>query len=64
MIKDSDIWRSAKLMIERLGRDALIRAQERALELGALGDAEGSAAWLRIAEAIEQLECTGPDTFH
>lgn len=55
MIEDRKIRHSAKLMVDRLGENALILAYERAVELEALGDTEGNAAWLRIANAIKLL---------
>jgi hypothetical protein len=38
------------------GEDAPIRAAQRADELLADGDMEGSAVWRRILEAIEELQ--------
>jgi hypothetical protein len=56
MIDDPDIYRAAKLLIDRHGDDADIRAAERADELLDDGDIEGSAVWRRIIEAIEELQ--------
>jgi hypothetical protein len=56
VIEDPDIFRAAKLLIDRHGDDADIRAAERADELLDDGDIEGSAVWRRIIEAIEELQ--------
>jgi hypothetical protein len=42
--------------MEQHGNDAAIRATQRADELLADGDMEGSAVWRRILEAIEELQ--------
>jgi hypothetical protein len=44
VIEDPDIFRAAKLLIDRHGDDADIRAAERADELLDEGDTEGSTA--------------------
>ncbi len=56
MIDDPDIYRAAKLLIDRHGPDAPMRAAQRVDELLADGDMEGSAVWRRILEAIEELQ--------
>lgn len=55
MIEDAKIRHSAQLLVDRLGENALMLAYERAVELEALGDTKGNAAWLRIANAIKLL---------
>ena len=50
-----DIWRAAKLLIERHGDEAPIHAAMRAEELLADSDTDGCATWKRIATAIEGL---------
>ena len=55
MIDETKIRHSAQLMVDRLGEHALMLAYERAAELELLGDSEGKAAWLQIAEAIKSL---------
>ncbi len=60
MIDDIDIYRSAKLLVDRYGDGAAIEAMKRADALAAQGDTEGKVAWLRILEAIEELQSTVP----
>ena len=55
VIDDPDIFRAAQLMIEQHGPEAPLRASMRADQLLAERDAEGSAVWRRILEAIEEL---------
>ncbi len=55
MINDPDIFDAAKLLIDRHGEDAALRAAERADGLLAEGDPDGSGVWHRILEAIEEL---------
>ena len=52
MIDDVDVWRAAALLIKRHGDDAAVVAAQRADELLATGDFEGSAIWKRILEAV------------
>ena len=56
MTDDKDIYRSAKLLIDRHGDDAVIEAAMRADELLEAGDMGGKAVWLRILKAIEELQ--------
>ena len=60
MTTDLDIYRSAKLLIDRHEDTATIEAMKRADALAAQGDAAGNVVWLRILEAIEQLQSTEP----
>jgi len=55
MIDDPDIFRAAKLLADQHGKDAPIRAAQRADKLLAEGDLEGSAVWRRILAAIDEL---------
>lgn len=55
MIDEYKVRESARLMIDRLGENALMFAYERAVELEMFGDTEGNAAWLRIANAIKLI---------
>ena len=54
-MRDVDIYRSAKLLIEQHGQDALIEAAVRANELLDAGDFDGQAVWLQIREAVLEL---------
>lgn len=60
MTTDLDIWRAAKLLIDRHGEKATTEAMKRADALAAQGDTEGKVVWLRILEAIEELQNTAP----
>lgn len=60
MTTDLDIWRAAKLLMYRHGATATIEAMKRADPLAAQGDAAGKVVWLRILEAIEELQSTVP----
>ena len=51
MPTDLDIYRSAKLLVEQHGADALIEAALKADELLDAGDIDGRATWLRIRKA-------------
>ena len=55
MTSDLDIYRSAKLLINQHGADALIEAALRAGELLYAGDFDGQAVWLRIRKAVLEL---------
>ena len=56
MIPDLDIYRAAKLLVDRHGEDASIRAAERADDLLEAGDIEGAVIWRSILAAIEELQ--------
>ncbi len=53
---DLDIYRTANLLIQRLGSTAALEAQVRAEEMQQRGDDDGHAAWLRILRAVEALQ--------
>ena len=55
-MKEADIWRTAKEMIQQYGAEALTRARQRADKLREYGITEGSEEWSRVAEAIAELE--------
>ena len=60
MIDDLDLWRAAKLLVDRYGETAPVEAMKRADALAAEGDTEGKVVWLRILEAIEELQSAVP----
>jgi hypothetical protein len=60
MISEVDIWRSAKLLVDHHGDDAVLRAAQHADELLAAGDIEDRAVWLRILAAVKELHSTKP----
>ena len=55
MKTDLDIFRSAKLLIDQHGADAIIEAALKADELLDAGDFDGQAVWLRIRKAMLEL---------
>jgi len=56
MIADLDIYRAAKLVIDRHGKDAPLYAAARAAVLASEGDDEGAAIWRRITAVVEELQ--------
>jgi hypothetical protein len=56
LTSDLDIYRSANELIKQYGDAADIEAAMRADECLAAGDMEGEAVWLRIVEAVEELQ--------
>jgi len=57
---ERDIWRAAKILIDRYGDDAAVRAAMRADEMLEAGDLDGQRVWKRIAAAIEELTSSDP----
>jgi hypothetical protein len=53
---DIDIWRAAKLMIERHGGDAAAAAATRADAMLKENDLAGVITWKQIVRAIEELQ--------
>jgi hypothetical protein len=51
---DKDVYRSAKLLIDRHGNDAVIEAAMMADKMLKAGDLDGLATWNRILRAIEE----------
>ena len=60
IMDDLDIWRTAKLAIDRYGADAVTHARDRAAALRASGDVPGAAVWRRVEAAIATLQATEP----
>jgi hypothetical protein len=56
LIFDPDIFRGAKLLMDRHGEKAPLRAAERADQLVGAGDMVGATAWRRILKAVEELQ--------
>jgi hypothetical protein len=56
MTDTSDIYRAAKLVIERHGEDAPLYAAARTAVLAGEGDVEGAAVWRQITAAVEELQ--------
>jgi len=55
MIEDIDIYRTANLLIKKHGEGADLHAAEKADEMLASGDMEGSLTWKRILAAINAI---------
>ena len=55
MTGDKDIYRSAKLLIDRHGDDAVIEAAMRADKMLEAGDLDGQAVWKRIMATVDEL---------
>ena len=51
-----DIYRAAKLVIDRHGGEAALNAAARTAVLAGEGDVEGAAVWRQIAAAVEELQ--------
>jgi hypothetical protein len=51
-----DIYRAAKLVIDRHGGDAALYAAARTAVLAGEGDDAGAAIWRRITAAVEELQ--------
>jgi hypothetical protein len=63
-LSDLDIYRAANLLIERHGNDAVVEAG-RVLDLMLdRGDMEGRQVWLRIRNAILQLQAVQAGPSH
>ena len=60
MPDEIDIYRSAKLLIDQHGADAPIFAAQQADACLEAGDLDGKAVWMRVIEAIEELQDQGP----
>ncbi len=62
-IDDIDIYRAAKLLIDKHSDEAAIIAIKHVTKMLDDGDVDGYAVWKRIRQAVEQLESTkpGPD---
>jgi hypothetical protein len=64
MTDQADIFRAAKLMVERHGVVAPEECEAKAEELRRNGDEDGAAIWLLVARAAIQLldDVRGPDS--
>jgi hypothetical protein len=60
VIPEIDIWRVAKLMLNRYVEEAKLESAQHARELATDGDRAGTATWLRVTDAIGQLANTTP----
>lgn len=55
MVSDLDIWRSAKLLVDRHGHDAPVQAAMKIDEMLDRGDLYGQAVWKRTKAAVDEL---------
>ncbi|MDX1486239.1 MAG: hypothetical protein R3229_17335 [Alphaproteobacteria bacterium] len=62
MTEDIDIYRSAHLLIKQHGDEAAIFAAMQADACIDRGDLNGKATWLKVIEAIKELQDTSPPT--
>ncbi len=60
VISDLDIWRGAQVMVKRYGDGAAIEAAMRADEFLDRGNLDGKRLWMRIMQAIEELQRERP----
>jgi hypothetical protein len=56
MINEFEIWRSARLMISQFAERASAQAVQRATALEDRADVDGWIRWMRIAEAILEIQ--------
>ncbi len=59
-VDDIDIYRAAKLLIDKHGNEADIIAIRRATKMLDDGDVDGYAVWKRITNAIKETERETP----
>ena len=59
IVSDFEMWRSAHLTMAYFGDRATARAQKRADECRHHADVDGWMKWIRIAEAILEIEQKG-----
>ena len=60
MIPDLDIWRAAQVMVKRYGDSAATEAAMRADEFLDQGNMDAKRLWMRIMQAIEELQRERP----
>ncbi len=60
LIPDLDIYRTAKLFVDKHGAEAPIHAAMKADAMLDKGDMEGKAVWLRIVAAINEIQRAEP----
>ena len=59
-VDDIDIYRSAKLLIDKHGDEAALIAIKRATKMLDAGDVDGYAVWKRIVDAIDDMQRETP----
>jgi hypothetical protein len=51
-----EVWKTAKLLMDRDPNDAVVGTIHRAKELADDDDQEGAQAWVRVADPIERMK--------
>ena len=60
-----ELYRTAHLLIKQHGEEASIHAAMKADEMLAQGNLDGKAVWMRVIEAIGELQASEPEgTLH
>jgi len=59
-MEDIDIWRAAKLLVDRHGEDAGLEACQRADQALAAGDLAGLRVWKRVRDVVATLHRREP----
>ena len=60
MPEDTELWRAAKLLVDRYGDRAEAEAMKRADRMQEIGDEEGRIVWRRIRHHVRELQRTRP----
>ena len=60
MISDLDVYRTAKLLMDKHGDEAPIHVAMRADAMLDKGDLDGAAVWRRIVSAVNELLADKP----
>jgi hypothetical protein len=58
---EKDIWRSAKMMIDSVGKDAEAAVAERVAKARKAGDTLNVEIWEKVADAVRQLRRQKPN---
>ncbi len=67
MTSDLDVYRTAKLLVDKHGAEAPIHAAMKADAMLDKGDMDGAATWRRVIKAVEEMLATkrrGGDALH
>ncbi len=60
MAEDADLWRAARLLVDRYGDRAVAEAITLADRMREIGDEEGIVVWRRILQYVRELQRTEP----
>lgn len=61
MAEDAELWRAARLLVDRYGDRAGAEAIRRADNMQEIGDGHGEAVWLRVCHYVRELQKTVPE---